>query len=53
MATHIPKADILNLQENFGEQLSAGGFPIRRDEDGHIRIALIQVRRRSGISQNG
>ena len=50
MATHIPKVDILNLQDNFGVQLSAGGFPIRRDDDGKIRMALIQVRRRSGIS---
>ncbi|MFT7521834.1 MAG: 8-oxo-dGTP pyrophosphatase MutT (NUDIX family), partial [Kiritimatiellia bacterium] len=29
---------------------SAGGFPIRRDADGRMRIALIQVTRRSGVT---
>lgn len=50
MANQVPIVDILNLQKNFAEQLSAGGFPIRRDDDGRIRLALIQVKRRSGIS---
>lgn len=50
MAQQVPTIDILNLQKNFGHQLSAGGFPIRHDEDGLTRIALIQVKRRSGVS---
>ena len=50
MANFIPVNDILNLQPNFAEQHSAGGFPIRRDDDGRIRLALIRVKRRSGSS---
>lgn len=46
-STAVPLADILNLQPNFAEQISAGGIPVRYDE-GRVRIALIKVTRKSG-----
>ncbi len=49
-ANRIPVADVLNLQENFAEQLSSGGIPIRMGEDGRPRMALIRVTRRSGVT---
>lgn len=49
-ADRIPLMDALNLQENFGEQLSAGGIPIAIGEDGQPRMALIRVTRRSGVT---
>jgi len=48
--TPVDARDILNLQPGFAEQHSAGGFPIRRGPDGRLRIALIQVTRRSGTT---
>jgi putative RNA 2'-phosphotransferase len=49
-ANRIPVADVLNLQENFAEQLSSGGIPIRMGADGRPRMALIRVTRRSGVT---
>lgn len=46
----IPNKYILHLRDGFDVQLSAGGIPIRKDPDGKIRMALIQVTRRSGIT---
>lgn len=46
----IPVSDVLNLQDNFAEQQSAGGVPIMRGPDGLPRMALIRVTRRSGIT---
>ena len=45
----IPRRYILNLQNNFGEQHSAGGIPMRQGPDG-IRLALIRCTRRSGTT---
>lgn len=45
----VPLQDVLNLQENFAEQISAGGIPMRRDEEG-LKMALIRVTRRSGVT---
>lgn len=49
-AERLPVADILNLQPNFAEQLSAGGIPVQLDENGRPRFALIRVTRRSGVT---
>lgn len=46
----LPVSDVLNLQENFAEQKSAGGVPIRLGADGKPRMALIRVTRRSGVT---
>lgn len=48
LADSIPVTDVLNLRPNFAEQLSAGGIPLKRDAEGVLRMALIQVTRRSG-----
>jgi len=50
LSTPVPVSDVLNLQPGYAEQHSAGGFPVRRDPDGHVRVALIQVTRRSGVT---
>ena len=49
-ATSLPLKHVLNLHPEFDVQLSAGGIPVRREPDGQIRMALIQVRRRSGVT---
>ncbi len=49
-ATPIPLQHALNLRPGYAEQLSAGGIPLRRDVDGQIRMALVQVTRRSGVT---
>jgi putative RNA 2'-phosphotransferase len=49
-STPVSTRDILNLQDGFAEQHSAGGFPIRRGPDGKPQVALIQVTRRSGTT---
>lgn len=49
MATPIPLADVLNLQDGFAEQISAGGVPISTAADG-VKMALIRVTRRSGVT---
>lgn len=49
MATPIPAQDVLNLQDGFAEQLSAGGIPLSIGPEG-IRMALIRVTRRSGVT---
>ncbi len=46
----LPIYFILNLREGFGIQASAGGFLVDRGSDGIPRVALIRVRRRSGIT---
>ncbi len=48
LSTPIPASDILNLQPGYAEQHSAGGFPVTRDAEGRLRVALIKVNRRSG-----
>lgn len=50
VSSPIPDRHLLNLREGYAEQWSAGGIPIRRDADGQIRLALIQVTRRSGVT---
>ncbi len=47
LSTPVPVGDVLNLQENFAEQVSAGGILARCDQ-GLPNIALIRVTRRSG-----
>jgi putative RNA 2'-phosphotransferase len=49
MATPVPIGDVLNLQEGFAEQISAGGVPISTAADG-VKMALIRVTRRSGVT---
>jgi len=48
--TAVPTNHVLNLLPNFGHQLSAGGLPVRVDDSGDVRVALIRVTRRSGIT---
>lgn len=43
-------SDVLNLQPDFAEQLSAGGIPMVREPDGTVKMALIKVTRRSGVT---
>jgi len=50
MARSLSLGDVLNLQPNFAEQLSAGGIPIAMGDDGEPRMALIRVTRRSGVT---
>ncbi len=45
----VPLQDVLNLQDGFAEQISAGGIPVRRGPDG-VRLALIKVTRKSGVT---
>jgi len=49
-APKVPLQHVLNLQDGFAPQLSAGGLPVRRGEHGGIEVALAQVARRSGIT---
>lgn len=49
MASPIPVSDVLNLQPNFAEQISAGGIPVSVGPDG-VRVALIRVTRKSGVT---
>lgn len=46
----LPFTDILNLQPRYAEQQSAGGIPILREPDGTVKMALIKVTRRSGVT---
>lgn len=50
MVRSLSLGDVLNLQENFAEQLSAGGIPVAIGDDGQPRMALIRVTRRSGVT---
>lgn len=50
VARSVPMAAILNLQEDFGRQLSAGGIPVRFGPRGRPQVALIRVTRRSGVT---
>ncbi len=49
-ASDVPAHHILNLRRGYDVQLSAGGIPVVRDADGEIRMALIRVTRRSGVT---
>lgn len=49
LCTPVPAGDVLNLQPNFAEQVSAGGIPYTFGPGG-IRVALIRVGRKSGIT---
>jgi len=50
MARSLSLGDVLNMQPNFAEQLSAGGIPVSLGDDGDPRMALIRVTRRSGVT---
>ncbi len=50
MAERVPVKVVLNLLPRFAEQLSAGGIPLQRDEDGRPLMALIKVARKSGVT---
>ena len=50
LANSIGVGDVLNLKENYAEQVSAGGVPVARGRDGVLRMALIRVTRRSGVT---
>lgn len=50
VARAVPARHILNLQPQFAEQLSAGGIPVCLGDDGEPRLALIEVKRRSGVT---
>ena len=45
----LPHRFVLNLQPGFGVQASAGGFLLRTDGDA-LRVGLVRVRRRSGVT---
>jgi RNA:NAD 2'-phosphotransferase (TPT1/KptA family)/8-oxo-dGTP pyrophosphatase MutT (NUDIX family) len=49
-AQTLPLRHVMNLRPDFARQLSSGGIPVRRDPDGTIRMALIEVERRSGVT---
>jgi|GEM_PF-743495 len=42
----LPRRFVLNLHEHFAFQRSAGGFLVRRGEDGRFEVGLVRVRRR-------
>lgn len=46
----VPARFLLNLRDGYAEQWSAGGLPVRRFQDGVVRVALVQVLRRSGAT---
>lgn len=46
----VPARHIMNLRPSYAEQWSAGGLPVRRFPDGTLRVALVQVVRRSGAT---
>ena len=48
-AKSIPGAFLLNTLDGYGEQVSAGGFPIYWGPNGP-ELLMIQVRRRSGLT---
>lgn len=48
-APQVPLRHVLNLRDHFREQLSAGGFLLRRDR-GRVEIALVSCTRRSGTT---
>ncbi len=49
LSSPVPVADILNLQEGFAEQISAGGIPVSVEGE-EPRVALIRVSRKSGVT---
>ncbi len=49
-AGRVPLRHVMNLRPHYAEQWSAGGLPIRRLPDGSLRVALVQVTRRSGTT---
>ena len=50
VASSVPMRHVLNLQDNYAQQISAGGIPVRENPDGTVSLALIQVKRRSGVT---
>jgi RNA:NAD 2'-phosphotransferase (TPT1/KptA family)/ADP-ribose pyrophosphatase YjhB (NUDIX family) len=46
----LPTRYVLNLKRDFGLQVSAGGFLVRRDAERAFEVALVRVRRRSGVT---
>ena len=42
----LPRRFVLNLHDHFAFQRSAGGFLVRRGEDGRFEVGLVRVRRR-------
>ena len=48
-AKSIPSRFLLNTLDGYGEQVSAGGFPLYLGENGP-ELLLIRVRRRSGVT---
>lgn len=46
----LPVRFVLNLRPGFGIQVSAGGFLVRRTPDGRDEVALVRVRRKSGVT---
>jgi putative RNA 2'-phosphotransferase len=46
----LPVKFLLNLRECFGVQVSAGGFLVRKSASGADEVALVRVRRRSGVT---
>ncbi|MED5373576.1 MAG: NUDIX domain-containing protein [Myxococcota bacterium] len=49
VANRIPVRHVLNLRRGFREQVSAGGFLVRRDR-GQVELALVSCERRSGTT---
>ncbi len=49
VAQRIPTRHVLNLRRGFREQISAGGFLLRRDR-GQVEMALVSCERRSGTT---
>lgn len=49
VAGRIPVRHVLNLRNGFREQVSAGGFLVRRDR-GQVELALVACTRRSGTT---
>ena len=46
----VAQRHILNTHDSFAHQFAAGGMPISRGEDGRVRMALVRVQRRSGVT---
>lgn len=46
----IANEHILNLHDSFAHQFAAGGMPIAMSPDGQVRMALVRVMRRSGVT---
>lgn len=49
-AERLPVRFVLNLRPGFALQASAGGFLVRRGPAGQEQVALVRVRRQSGVT---